>query len=383
MAELFDDLSRIFASPMPRRTALRLIFGSITVTWFDLRWPAASYADVKVICTQTRDPRTGQLIACRIVDEDCGDTCCCPGQTCCAHNGKGTECCTGKTTPCRGPNNKCSCCTADHCCNGECCDACHACENGQCVPRNVCPPDTKCCPKPNGDVVCCTQGQCCFDGRCVSKTGTRDSRISVFRANGTQQVQVTVADPNGIGTITVRESINAMVDIPSFVPGVTAVVITATKINPGARSSVQLEVCPPATCACTGCCGIVDPSLAQLDIPEGTHETRERFTGIPASEHFVTVQNCDSGLRRVQIVVNGRMFPPRWMRDNDVRTIDIGPAMKAAENVVTVVANGRPGSSALVLVSDLPAWPKSLSRPPLIEWEPGQADSGVNLHWGN
>lgn len=215
----------------------------------------------------------------------------------------------------------------------------------------------------------------------------KDSRIQALTVAGqTVQMSVTVRDERGIGTITPIQLENAMVDIPSFPEGATEVVVIATKVDPEKRAFVQLQVCPPASCKCPDCCGVVDPVISELQVPPGAIRVRESFPDIPDFEHFVTVQNGSPGLRTLRLSVNGLRVGALRLAPDQVQTVDIARYMAGTQNLVTVAGEGEPGSRALVLVSDLPAGDgKSGNRtvPPRVRWETESKAPGVNLHFGS
>src|SRR3954447_13037962 len=180
MPALFDDLSRILASRMPRRDALRLFFGTVAGTYLTILWPQSGEAEIQHFCILNPG-------GCRTSDADnCGGNCCCThqGDSCCGKFGEGTACCSSDQVKCfNTTDTKCSCCDKRiNCCNGDCCaaadccgegadqrccNACEECQNKKCVPKKETPctnradGKTKCCPKQGGGVYCCLPGQCC------------------------------------------------------------------------------------------------------------------------------------------------------------------------------------------------------------------------------
>lgn len=121
-----------------------------------------------------------------------------------------------------------------------------------------------------------------------------------------------------------------------------------------------------------------------MQIGEGRNEAKDTFFDIPATEHFLTVQNGDRGIRKLDVLVNNEPAATCWLRDRTVRTVDIAPYLRSGDNTVFLIANGRPGSSALVLISDAPG-PDSGAKlfQPLVGWEQGSAEPGVSMHWGS
>jgi hypothetical protein len=215
----------------------------------------------------------------------------------------------------------------------------------------------------------------------------KGSKLRAFSAGSLIQMSIAVQDDRGIGAITTRSAVNAMVDIPLFDAGTTeAVIVTATKIDVTRPSSVELAVSPILSCGCPQCTGIIDPVLSQLQIGEGRGRARDTFADLTAVERFVVLQNGDPGVRRVMIVANGQLVATRWLRAGTVRMIDLGPALFEADNVVTVIADGKPGASVLVTVGDhdssAEAPAKAAVSRPWIAWEQGPVQPGQDLHWG-
>ncbi|HKH43838.1 MAG TPA: hypothetical protein VKM72_04160 [Thermoanaerobaculia bacterium] len=215
----------------------------------------------------------------------------------------------------------------------------------------------------------------------------RESRIDeVASAAQAVQMSVTVRDQRGIGTITPVKQDNATLDIPPFQPGDTEVVVTATKIDAKKRAFVQLQVCPPGSCGCAGCCGLIDPVVAELRIPAGRGRVRESFSDIPVFEHLLVVQNGSPGLRSVRINVNGRWVGWLHLGPDEIQTVDLEPYMLQAANVVTLIGAGAPGSSALALISDLPAAGDGAGTavlPSRVRWQPATQQADLDLHWGH
>lgn len=255
---------------------------------------------------------------------------------------------------------------------------------------NPCPGNLLCCGPADfqGNERCCPPGCCIRKGlflKCRPKARFRMGGVGL-QGDDAPQIQIIVSDPEGegLGGIRLLEAVNADVVIPEIPPGTATVVVTATKVDPEQRSRVLLAA---ATDCCFECVAVGDPVLTELRIGEGSNRVRETFSDIPAAERYVTLQNGSPGLRRVQLVVNGKRLTPRWLRDGGVRRIDIGSAMLAEKNIVTVIANGRPGTSALLVIADAPPETgtgtlDATSVPSLIDWRPGSSRPGIDSTWG-
>jgi hypothetical protein len=195
-------------------------------------------------------------------------------------------------------------------------------------------------------------------------------------------MDITVQDAeNGLGQIICTKLVNVRMDMPSFAPGTTKpVVCTATKINPALPSQVELK-----SCTTDGCCQNGDPVLAVLRVPAGEKRVRETFADLPRAERYVRIQNGAPGLPRVDILVNGQRVKSFRLGRGEVATADIGPYPEGIRNLVTVVGFGKPGHSALVLISDDPG-PQEVSGAsialPYIDWDSTFGSQDQNLRWG-
>ena len=195
MRDLFDDLARSAAEPMPRSRALRVLLGAFVAaaTPEVLRTTPAFarahrvlanpcvYGDKTIPCGTTFCDK-GQFCAndakgeccpvggslCKSSFDPTQDTCCNPGETCNPHGG----CCAKGTSVC-GP----TCCGAgEACCHGTCCPPGERCHKGKC---GKCPKGTKgcgnsCCETAKGEDCCngkcCHKDQkCCYEDHCCPK----------------------------------------------------------------------------------------------------------------------------------------------------------------------------------------------------------------------
>jgi hypothetical protein len=210
MSHLIDQLAREVAEPMPRRRAVRIIFGTLAGVAFGATRPPSAQAIIctppeyhcdcpasnglfyRWCCSPNEDckcippPNGGAYCQCNPshkcgssccqVDEFCGDkasgTCCkqhqvACGKTCCA---EGTECanadieyCCGRAErACQGTSTVSCCSPSEACCNGRCCAPGLRCHKGKC---QKCPPKTKEC----GDTHCCERRETCCNGKCCGK----------------------------------------------------------------------------------------------------------------------------------------------------------------------------------------------------------------------
>jgi hypothetical protein len=123
-------------------------------------------------------------------------------------------------------------------------------------------------------------------------------------------------------------------------------VVTATKVDQTRSASVTLDVTDVAGTT-TRC----DPVLTSLTVTRGG-PVSQTFSDIPQAEHFVTIQNGDPGLKRLEVTVNGTRFRLDDLRSGEERTLDIGSAMTAGSNSVTLRAQGERSASAVVSIGD-------------------------------
>ena len=188
MAELFDEISRIVATPIPRREAFKLVanalIGGGLLTWLSscggnappciVPAVAPAAAGVPPIAPGSEDDfRPGAhpgavQDGCPPGQELCGLGCCDPGVPCCSQDPPhcGALCVVGGTTMCCPPPGDCNgaglCCPKDApraCPNPAtgavvCCPTC--CPDGSC-----CPFEANCCQTGAATYVCCRKDCCC------------------------------------------------------------------------------------------------------------------------------------------------------------------------------------------------------------------------------
>ena len=144
MSLLIDDLSRIMASPIPRRQAFRLagsLMGGGILAYLGLGRASRGLAQLSRSCGADQ-VRCGK-VCCYRFEMCCGGTCYGPGYNeravCCGSvvcSKVSQQCCTDhccrKTETCCGAQ----CCAPGRvCCQGQCCAPGYVCCNGRCVPR--------------------------------------------------------------------------------------------------------------------------------------------------------------------------------------------------------------------------------------------------------
>jgi len=150
MSSVIDDLSRILASPLPRRQAFKLMSGAIAGALLGALGHRTASAQPPACPSGTTHCGTGSLccpstkICCTTGTKPfcitrgktcCGNTACPQGKFCCVHSGRpfcatmGKTCC-GETT----------CPKGQVCCNGVCCPSGQHCVQGRCQSSTVNPP---------------------------------------------------------------------------------------------------------------------------------------------------------------------------------------------------------------------------------------------------
>jgi hypothetical protein len=153
MSALIDDISRVIASPISRRKAVRLVGGAVGgAVLSSLGLGRASRA---------LGAQASNTVSCSGNQVLCNGKCYPKGYTCCGSRvcGSADKCC---------PGGYC-CDTAQTCCGRACCARGETCCNGRCYPSTytccgggVCDSDDKCCP----GGYCCEKTQVCCGARC-------------------------------------------------------------------------------------------------------------------------------------------------------------------------------------------------------------------------
>jgi hypothetical protein len=165
-------------------------------------------------------------------------------------------------------------------------------------------------------------------------------------AQGSKYMQITVQDSeSGLGAINILAVENATVNVPSFTPGTKdAVVITATKVNQSQSSNVVVQ-------SVDRCGNVNDPTMIEVFRETGKPVT-QTVVEIPRAENRVDILNGDPGVTNLSISVNGKNFEISGLRQNEQRTLNVSSAMHEGSNTITITARGKPGGSAVVMISD-------------------------------
>ena len=159
-------------------------------------------------------------------------------------------------------------------------------------------------------------------------------------------IEVTVQDTgSGLQSIVVTKNVNTNTTVPAFAPGSTSpVVVTSKKINANQASQLEMRVTDVA-----GNVTICDPIITTVK----AGGLPQIFTGIPDVDDTVTVTNGSPGLNTVVVVLNGKPIVISNLKAGEVRTVDVGPALKLGfANTVAVSGTGSLGSSAEVMIWD-------------------------------
>ena len=145
MSALLDDISRIIASPIPRRQALRLLGGVVGGGVLTYLGRASRGLGAPAGGAQQGGPQKPEK--CGHNQFLCPDnkTCCTTGQTCCNGN-----CCPAGQTCC-GSSGSTVCCAGGQAC----------CTDGPSGQANYC------CGTAKGTAECCAPGYYCCNHRCV------------------------------------------------------------------------------------------------------------------------------------------------------------------------------------------------------------------------
>ncbi len=166
---------------------------------------------------------------------------------------------------------------------------------------------------------------------------------------------------SGVERIDVDIANNALIEIPEgsgdlFAAGdsknfdppqTTAFTVLGIKQAQTQSAQVQLNVTDAAGNVTT-----CDPVITLL-IREKGKPISETFFDIPQAESNITARNSDPGIKNLIITVNGEMFRMTDLKDNEERFIDVSSAMVEGDNnIIGLMAWGKPGSSATVVISD-------------------------------
>jgi hypothetical protein len=159
---------------------------------------------------------------------------------------------------------------------------------------------------------------------------------------------VLVHADRGLASLVVTQASNASVSLPTFAHGSTdTLLVTATKLDQSTRSTFTIRATDQ-----TGAARDCDPALVTVGQGPGERAVQVLHHLVKTESH-VTLTNNTPGVDRVRLVVNGHRFELANLRDGETRTLDVSSAMRTGtSNTLVVVAHGRRGSSAVVLVSD-------------------------------
>lgn len=353
MSKLFDDVSRILGSPLPRRQAVRLIVGGLAGGYL-ARWPgkamaagsdgAGSLAADESFLSITAPFSSPQPGFCESGGEYCrtgtrGEFCCAPSFTCCYPDTYRALCCLEGTEVCcepiGAPKQKRCCNTNENCC---------------CIRRGI----RRCRPKAGSVITSVLPGQIGMRLFDPAEDGGGITRIRVLRAE------------------------NVTVDIPDFAPGSRQVDLQAVKIDAGKPARLVVETfedCTPDY----QCPSDSEALLAELQVADNGVSAAQTFTNVGRGQSFVQVQNGRPGASRVQVMVNGTKAWALRLGEDEIRGVDVGAAMRPEGNTVTLLVSGAPGAAALVTLN--PA--RHAAELPRVQWIPGSASPGMRSLWGD
>lgn len=229
MSAVFDDISRIVASPLSRRRAVKLIVSRMAAAALFLHWdqktavagvpgripPPDCDPQTEDSCVPETDrccPKGYQCCDAECCELDAFEECCsnslgrhcCPAFSCCSDSSAEPFCCPNGTSGCCYGTLGTACCNPDlqDCCDGKClsknlrCRSVNGFDRGECEPCNsccigfaifaCCGPEEKCCPGKTAlccqpsKPACCTAAasgvnDCCVDDEhcCMDPGGMR------------------------------------------------------------------------------------------------------------------------------------------------------------------------------------------------------------------
>jgi len=180
----------------------------------------------------------------------------------------------------------------------------------------------------------------------VSNDNTPPTCVALARTSSSLTIGVQDTE-SGMSEI-VLEATNASVSLPGFTPGSTSLLpILAAKQDLSLPARVQLvavDVCGNSTL----CDPLMTNVLRATDKP-----VWESYPNLPQEENTVTIWNGSPGLKNFDILVNSVRFKVAGMRDGEERTLDVSSAMlPGSQNIISLKGNGKPGSSASILIWD-------------------------------
>ncbi len=162
-------------------------------------------------------------------------------------------------------------------------------------------------------------------------------------------VATTVQDTgSGIKSITENVAENVTTGGDSFTEGETQPInLFAQKIDDNQSARIEWRIEDRA-----GNVAFCDPIL-QLIVREKGKPVTETVE-IPFEERYVTVQNGDPGVSKLDVVVNGQKFKFNGLSDGEERTLDVGSALfEDGDNIVELTARGKPGGKVTVIISNV------------------------------
>jgi hypothetical protein len=162
-----------------------------------------------------------------------------------------------------------------------------------------------------------------------------------------KQIQITAQDTgSGLQSIVTTEASNTSVSIPPFAVGTTAsVVVTATKVDQTASSTVTLQITDVAGLV-TNC----DPAVLNVGIQPGVPRT-QTVHHVSKGESVLTIYNGTPGLTQLALVVDGKRIDVTGLKDGEQRKLDVSRLMHRGSNTVSIIAQGKSGGSATVLLT--------------------------------
>ena len=131
--------------------------------------------------------------------------------------------------------------------------------------------------------------------------------------------------------------------LPSALSSVTVYAVKDTN----ATSRVEMRAWDAANNS-----SLADPVIANLEVKRGRRVART-FTGIPAFEHYITLQNGAPGLSDAALWVNGRIVWRGGLESGQVINLNVAEQMRPGNrNTVRIVASGAKGAKAVLLIGD-------------------------------
>jgi streptogramin lyase len=187
----------------------------------------------------------------------------------------------------------------------------------------------------------------------IDRTAPLLSAKDVLGTDGAYLGSEVVAQDRGSGLVRIEalKLVNARPAAPMTLPRVFSppttdtVTLRIVPVDPAKPVGFTLRAVDAAGNART-----VDPVVVLVARERG--KPVATTVELAPGERWVDVMNGDPGLTHLRLTVNGRRYEVNGLNDGEVRTLDVGAALRASGNTATLEARGKPGGRATVVLHD-------------------------------